>query len=175
MATEEEIKLIIDHLVHHSVYRIGMVYDFTTVCNAMANRPREYEPGLFLTMVEVRIVLEIAQKPGITASELCKTSKRTRSAMSQIVKKLKQKNMVYGEASNEHQKRMLLYPTEEGMKLRNHIVRNKEEDKNRVFTRLIEKGCSVKELESFYKVMDIYMNLMIEEPKTGWDYLIPKD
>ena len=67
-----------------------------------------------------------------------------------------------------------MYPTEEGMKLRNHIVRNKEEDKNRVFTRLIEKGCSAKELESFYKVMDIYMNLMIEEPKTGWDYLIPK-
>lgn len=67
MATEEEMKSIIDHLVHHSAYRIGMVYDFTTVCNAMANRPREYEQGIFLTMVEVRIVMEIAEKPGITA------------------------------------------------------------------------------------------------------------
>lgn len=95
--------------------------------------------------------------------------------MSQIVKKLKQKDLIYGEISDEHQKRMLLYPTMEGMKLRNHIVRNKEGDKNRVFTRLIEKGCTVEELESFYKVMNIYTNLMIEEPKTGWDYLIPKD
>lgn len=175
MATEEEMKSIIDHLVHHSAYRIGMVYDFTTVCNAMANRPREYEQGIFLTMVEVRIVMEIAEKPGITASELCRNSKRTRSAMSQIVKKLKQKDLIYGEISDEHQKRMLLYPTMEGMKLRNHIVRNKEGDKNRVFTRLIEKGCTVEELESFYKVMNIYTNLMIEEPKTGWDYPIPKD
>lgn len=175
MATEEEMKSIIDHLVHHSAYRIGMVFDFTTVCNAMANRPREYEPGLFLTIVEVRIVLEIAENPGITASELCKKSKRTRSAMSQVVKKLKQKNLIYGETSDEHQKKMLLYPTVEGMKLRNHIVRNKEGDKNRVFTRLIEKGCSLEELESFYKVMRIYTNLMIEEPRTGWDYLIPKD
>ena len=66
MATEEEMKSIIDHLVHHSAYRIGMVYDFTTVCNAMANRPREYEQGISLTMVEVRIVMEIAEKPGIT-------------------------------------------------------------------------------------------------------------
>ena len=162
MATEEEMKSIIDHLVHHSAYRIGMVYDFTTVCNAMANRPREYEQGISLTMVEVRIVMEIAEKPGITASELCRNSKRTRSAMSQIVKKLKQKDLIYGEISDEHQKRMLLYPTMEGMKLR-------------VFTRLIEKGCTVEELESFYKVMNIYTNLMIEEPKTGWDYLIPKD
>ena len=62
--TTEEMKAIIDHLVHHSDYRIGMVFDFTTVCNAMANRPREYCPGVLLTMVEVRIVMEITEHPG---------------------------------------------------------------------------------------------------------------
>lgn len=173
MVREEEKAEIIDRLVHHSMYSLGMVFDFVTVCNAMANISREYVPGIYLTMVEVRIVLEIAEHPGTTAAELCKKSKRTRSAVSQLIKKLKQKGLVYSETSKVHQKVLLLYPTVEGMKLRNHIRQGKEQDRNRVFTRLIERGCSGQELEAFYKVMRIYTQLMIEEPTTGWDYLIP--
>ncbi len=163
-----------DYLMYHSHYRVGMVYDFVMVCSAMINIPKEYEPGIMLTIVEASIVMEVVKNPGITAAQLSRKWKRTRSALSQSIKKLKQKGMIETCPSPENQKRILLYPTDAGVRLWKRIVKNKEEDKNSIIERLLKNGCTLEELDTFYRVMDIYTETALQQPSGGWQDLIPE-
>ncbi len=165
---------VMDYLLYHSSYRVGMVYDFVMVCSAMINIPKEYEPGIMLTIVEVSIVMEVVRSPGITAAQLSRKWKRTRSALSQSIKKLKQKGMLEAQPSPENQKRLLLYPTEAGIRLWERIVKNKEKDKNTIIERLLTNGCTLEELNTFYRVMDIYTKTALQQPSGGWQDLIPE-
>ena len=76
-----------------STHRPGLVYDFVTVCSSMNAIPKQYAPGVTLTMTEASTVEEIAEHPGVTAAQLCKKWNRTRGALSQLVKKLEQKGL----------------------------------------------------------------------------------
>lgn len=171
MKTEDK-KRIIDHLMNHSVHRAGIVYDFIAVCSSMMNISQEFEPGVSVTVVEMNAVLQIAEHPGITAGQLCRKWKRTRSALAQLLKKLEQKGLIYKEKSEKHDKIMLLYPTVEGIKLRNRVVQNETNDTTHLFSSLIDMGCSPEELEGFYKVMDCYTALLLQHPEMGWYNLI---
>ena len=169
-----DMREVMDYLLYHSNYRVGMVYDFVMVCSAMINIPKEYEPGIMLTIVEASIVMEVVRSPGITAAQLSRKWKRTRSALSQSIKKLKQKGMIETQPSPENQKKILLYPTEAGTRLWERIVKNKEKDKNSIIEHLLKNGCTLEELNTFYRVMDIYTQTALQQPSGGWQDLIPE-
>ena len=169
-----DMREVMDYLLYHSSYQVGMVYDFVMVCSAMINIPKEYEPGIMLTIVEASIVMEVVKHPGITAAQLSRKWKRTRSALSQSIKKLKQKGMIETQPSPENQKKILLYPTEAGIRLWKRIIRNKEEDKNSIIERLLKNGCTLEELNTFYRVMGIYTETALQQPNGGWQDLIPE-
>ena len=92
----------------------------------------------------------------------------------QSIKKLKQKGMIETQPSPENQKKILLYPTEAGTRLWERIVKNKEKDKNSIIEHLLKNGCTLEELNTFYRVMDIYTQTALQQPSGGWQDLIPE-
>ena len=76
--------------------------------------PRDYGAGISMTLLEAEMCALIAQQAGVTGSELSEQLGVTRSAMSQVITKLKGKSLVSEQASNSDAKRKHLYLTERG-------------------------------------------------------------
>lgn len=87
---------------------------------------------------------------------------RTKSAISQTIKKLMENHLVYKERSKENAKEFLLYPTEKGIEL---SIAHKMFDLADIATtsELLSKKCSAEEINIFYKVIQVYINLLREE------------
>ena len=161
-----------EHLLHQTNHRFGIVYDFVTVCSSMMNISHEFLPGISLTIVEMNAVVQIADHPGITATDLCKKWNRTRGAISQILKKVEEKNLIYRMSRESNDKCKLLYPTETGILLRDRAKKNELEDNTRIFSELLYMNCSPQELEHFYKVIDIYTKIILQHPEMMWNHLM---
>lgn len=167
-------KQIINQLMHHSAHRVGIVYDFTILCSCMMGTGKPYGDNQLLTVTEVNIILEIMRHPGVTSAQLCRKWNRTRGAISQLIKKLESKDLIYKD--KESSKREIgLYVTPEGYQIGAEVAANECADSNQLFSALLERGCTQQELEAFYKVMDCYISVL-QEGKSGiWRELLPSD
>lgn len=76
--------------------------------------PRDYGAGVSMTLLEAEMCALIAQQAGVTGSELSEQLGVTRSAMSQVITKLKGKGFVSEKASDSDAKRKHLYLTQRG-------------------------------------------------------------
>jgi DNA-binding MarR family transcriptional regulator len=76
--------------------------------------PRDYGAGVSMTLLEAEMCALIAQQAGVTGSELSEQLGVTRSAMSQVITKLKGKSLVTEQASESGVKRKHLHLTERG-------------------------------------------------------------
>lgn len=79
--------------------------------------PRDYGTGEEYTSVEVHTLKHIADKPGITVTELAKFDAKTKGAISQILKKIENKGLIFREPAPGNDNRCYLYLTEKGAKL----------------------------------------------------------
>ena len=93
--------------------------------------------------------------PGITISILAKKWKRTKSAISQNVKKLEAKGLVYRVRDGEDAKIFHLYPTDEGVRL---STAHKLYDNVNILQAQNDllRSCTPEEIDAFYKVLDTY-------------------
>ena len=178
---EQEKKRIINHLMHHSAHRGGIVYDFAMLCSGMMSAGCPYGDGQTLTMTEVSVILEIMHHPGVTAAQLCKKWNRTRGAVSQLLKKLEQKELIYREKKRQKEKDadaeergVGLYTTSAGFRIAAEVISNEREDSSRLFSTLLERNCTQQELEAFYKVMDCYIGILQEGKAGNWHELLPQ-
>jgi DNA-binding MarR family transcriptional regulator len=169
---DQEKKDAINHLMHHSNHRFGIVYDFITICSAFLTIPQKYDAGIEITVVEMNVLYAIYAEPGVTATQLCKKWNRTRSAISQILKKLREKDMIYQTKLEGHEKVMQLYLTADGIGFITQVIANEHNDTTHLFSSLLDYGCTGPELETFYKVMDVYTSVMRDSPELGWNNLI---
>ena len=158
-----------------STHRPGLVYDFVTVCSSMNAIPKQYAPGITLTMTEASTVEEIAEHPGVTAAQLCKKWNRTRGALSQLVKKLEQKGFICREKCEDHDHMQLLYPTVKGMQLRQVMEDNEGEYHAMLYQELMDRGCTKEEMEAFYKVMGHYTDALQARPDLRWNNIVPEE
>ena len=76
--------------------------------------PQDYGTGEEYTSVEVHTLKHIADNPGITVTELAWDYAKTKGAISQILKKLENKSLVYRPQNPAGDNRAPLYLTEKG-------------------------------------------------------------
>ena len=76
--------------------------------------PQDYGTGEEYTSVEVHTLKHIADNPGITVTELARDYAKTKGAISQILKKLEAKSLVYRQSDPANDNKALLYLTEKG-------------------------------------------------------------
>ena len=145
----------IDRVYAHLSPRVEKLYDFIMAYSDYINRPRDYGTGLLINMVEVHILTIIEDHPGITISILAKKWKRTKSAISQNVKKLEAKGLVYRVRDGEDAKIFHLYPTDEGVRL---STAHKLYDNVNILQAQNDllRSCTPEEIDAFYKVLDTY-------------------
>lgn len=163
-----------EDVLYHSAHKPGMMYDFVTVCSTMTALPRQYEPGMTLTMTEASTVAEIAVHPGITAAQLCKKWSRTRGALSQLLKKLEQKGFICREKSEESDRALLLYPTVKGMRLHMQMNEVEEHYHQEMLRELQARGCTKADMDTFYRVIACYTDALQARADLHWDRLVPQ-
>jgi len=70
--------------------------------------------GVILFQAESQIIKAVGNKPGITASELSRIFNKTKSACSQLIRKLKKKGWIRQEINETNNREYKLYLTDEG-------------------------------------------------------------
>lgn len=92
------------------LHQVAYLYTSTKV-------PRNYGTGDDYTSLEVHTLKYIADHPGITVTELARDHGKTKGAISQILKKIESKGLVYRKTDPTNDNRQLLYITEKGKSL----------------------------------------------------------
>lgn len=120
--------------------------------------PQDYGTGEEYTSVEVHTLKHIADNPGITLTELAKDYAKTKGAISQIVKKIENKGLIYREAALNNDNKFHLYMTEKGNVLdeahRAYDQVNSGEAMNRV-----REMVSEEEFNAAFRVLEIWLDV----------------
>ncbi len=123
--------------------------------------PQDYGTGEEYTSVEVHTLKRIADKPGITLTELAKDYAKTKGAISQIVKKIEAKGLIYREPAPGHDNKYYLYITEKGSALdaahRAYDQVNSGEAMNQV-RELVSK----EDFNAAFRVLEIWLDVRRE-------------
>lgn len=151
-------KTEIDRVYAHLSPRADKLYKFVMVYAEYINEARDYGTGQLINMVEVHTLTMIEDQPGITISELARLWNRTKSAISQNIKKLEAKGLVYRARDESDGKVFHLYPTEEGVRLSTAHKLYDNMDIMQTQNDLL-KTCTIEEIDTFYKVLDAYYKL----------------
>lgn len=78
--------------------------------------------GVVLYQAESQFIHKIGEKPGITVTELAEIFGKTKSACSQLMRRMKDKGRLYQERNKENNREYNLFLTEEGQKIyKNHL------------------------------------------------------
>jgi DNA-binding MarR family transcriptional regulator len=142
--------------------RAEKLYDFVYYYNKYMQEARNYGTGNLISMPEIHILTAVEQEPGVTISQLSKKRSRTLSAISQTVKSLEKSGYIYKEKRKNNNKELLLYPTEQGKALsRTHKLYDIADIGST--TEALLKECTVEDLDTFYRVLEIYLNLLPKE------------
>lgn len=80
-------------------------------------RPKDYGTGEIYTSVEAHTTKYIGDNPGITITEIARDYGKTKGAISQILKKLESRGLIYRRVDSENENRSFLFVTEKGAEL----------------------------------------------------------
>lgn len=141
-----------------------LLYNFSSLMSVHANHKNCSRIAPDMTMTEVHLLIDIMDHPGIRVSELGRLNKKTRGAISQMVKRLENAGMLTKSASARHGKMLDLNLTPLGME----VARNHAASDVRAFTRTLDQlmeTCSVQEINHFYKVLQRYNEILQAESK----------
>lgn len=135
------------------------IYQFVMLYSALVNKEKDYGTGQVIRRAEVHTLTAIESEPGITVSDLSKRWQRTKSAVSQNIKKLEGKGLIYKVRDTNDAKILHLYPTEEGVRL---STAHKLYDNIMLMQGQNEmlKTCTIQEIDTFFKVLDAYLNTL---------------
>lgn len=152
----------VDSLFGQLNQKANIVYWFAILYNDYMSSKQSYGTDMFVNMVEVHMLTSIEENQGITITELAKYWKRTKSAVSQTVTKLEKKGLVERVKNPNNEKSVFLYPTKKGTEL---SISHKNHDAVEVADTMRElmKTCTPTEIDSFFKVIKCYIDLLMEE------------
>ena len=77
----------------------------------------DYGTGELYSSTEVHLISHIADKPGITVTEIARNLERTKGAISQMLKKLEDRELIYRQRDPKDNKREAVFLTERGLEL----------------------------------------------------------
>lgn len=148
----------IDPTYQHYDTNETLLYHFVSVCSAYMREPRDYGTGEKISMAEVHILTQIDDHPGIIVSQIDSLWGRSRSAASQIVKKLKKKGYIEKKKTAGNDKNVHLFPTSRGHELSEAHKKYDIEVLSEAMEDL-RKTCTEEEIAAFYKVAGEYAKL----------------
>lgn len=122
---------------------------------ASSNIPIDYGTGIKYTAVEVHMLRYIIDHPGKTITDLARDWDKTKAALSQMMKKLELKGLIYKTPAPDSEKKQLFYASDKGLVLnKTHIKYD-----SRVFAQninLLKKSCSKEDIETCFNVLEEY-------------------
>lgn len=138
--------------------RADELYRFVLLYHNYMSQPRDYGTGETISMVEVHILTLIEDHPGITVSELSELWGTTKGAISQTVKRLEERKLIWRERDKENARMIHLAVTDKGMQL---STSHKSFDNKDILdtTHALLSSCSSDEIDIFYKVIREYIKL----------------
>lgn len=139
--------------------RQNNIYQFVMLYNDYIVSTHDYGMGQVVSMTEAHILTYIEENPGTTITNLAKYWNKTKGALSQTVSKLVDKGLVYRHKTENNAKTVLLFVTEEGLKLSKAHKLYDTIDIAKTLDDLL-KECTIEEIESFYKVIGVYIKLL---------------
>jgi len=142
--------------------RAEKLYDFVCRYSAYMSEPKDYGNGHLISMSEVHVLTHIEENPGITITQLALEREKTKSAISQTVKRLEKDGYIYRRKKEGDGKVVLLFPTEKGINLSvSHKLYDLSDIANT--SEALLRTCSEEEIDNFYKVIDAYRALFDED------------
>ena len=117
-----------------------------------------------MTMLEIHVLTDINDKPGITVTEIAQKWKRTTSAISQIVKYLYDMDLLYRVRNESDGKVNNLFITDLGKEL---VLMHKHYDNIDTIKTLkrLSKAVGYESVETFFKVIEEYRHVVEDSKK----------
>lgn len=132
---------------------IDNIYTLNRIITALDKEPKGYNTEFELYSNEVHTLRFIAEKEGITQTELSRKMFRTKAATSIMLSKLEKKGFIIRKTDEEDARVTRLYLTEVGKRVeRGHVAFDSE----KVETWMWDIDYDPKELESANKVMEAF-------------------
>ena len=155
----------IDKIYEKLSVRADKLYRFVVLYHEYIYSQHDYGNGLSFSMLEIHILTNIADQPGITATELASLWRKTKGAVSQTITRLAALGYVRREKRIGNSKTIYLHATEEGKRISDM---HKCYDVADIIETLqdLQQTCSNEEIDSFYRVIDSYTALLNEEPQS---------
>ena len=150
----------LDQVYRNLNIRAEKLYDFVCRYYAYMSMPRDYGNGRMISMTEVHVLTCIEENPGATITQLALERGKTKSAISQTVKRLEKLGYIYRDKKEGNSKEVLLMPTAEGINLSNAHKLYDLTDIASTSEALL-RSCSIEEIDTFYKVIDEYRKLFL--------------
>lgn len=138
--------------------RADTLYEFVILYYNYIYAHHTYENEHF-SMMEIHTLTYIDDSPGITATELAKIWHKSKSAISQVVKKLVDSGYVEKCYKENNEKTLCLYATQKGRRLSSVHKAYDVADITQTTAYLIEQ-CGESDLDAFYRIIDKYNMLL---------------
>lgn len=138
--------------------RAQLLYEFVLLYHNYIYSQHTYEAEN-CNMIEIHILTSIDDSPGITATELSKMWHKSKSAISQTIKKLVSAGYVEKRLLDNNEKNLCLYVTEKGKRLSNIHKAYDVADITQTTAYLTEK-CGEDDFNAFYRVLEEYKKLL---------------
>ena len=143
----------------------SLIHDYVTLYVDRNAKPHDYGNGEFYSAIEMHILEKRYCNPGITVTEIAKTNKRTKSAVSQSVSKLEKKGLITKTPQEFHGKRISLWPTAKGKQLTKLHIKYDDEHTTEFFGKIAEYYTS-DQLDAFFKIMEACLCMIQSEGET---------
>jgi DNA-binding MarR family transcriptional regulator len=152
-------KSMIDDSFHALNTRHDNIYQFVLKYNNYIFSTHDYGLGIPLTMMEAHTLTRIEDYPGITSTELISYWGRTKGSVSLIVSHLEKLNLIEKRTEQDNKKTLHFYTTELGTQLSKAHKLYDTIDIAKTMNELL-KECSAEEINSFYKVLEVYNKII---------------
>ncbi len=123
-----------------------------------SNIPIDHGTGEKYTQVELHSLMYIVHHPGKNVTQLAKDWDKSKAAVSQMLKKLEAKDLIYRVSSNDSEKIQLYHPTEKGEKLNAVHTEYDERVFGTTFNKLVE-DFSKEEVDLAFSILEDYIRI----------------
>lgn len=142
-------------------HTVGCVIRFTLMFNGFMMRKRSYGGGEKLTLVELMLLLTISESEGIFATEIAKKWRKTKGAISQILKKLETKGLIDKQRDSHDAKMYGLFLTERGRLIIEEFDQQDTVESPVILEKMREEFTE-EQINNFYCVMRKYTEILTD-------------
>lgn len=140
-------------------HNVGCVVRFVMLFHNFMAVNQDYGIEEKVSVTELTTLIDIIENERITAAELTRKWKKTKGAVSQVLKKLEGKQLIRRERNEKNGKQFYIYPTDKGRQVVETYYSVDTEESPYILNELL-KSFSPEEIHNFYSVMEKYSEIL---------------